>query len=113
MIVDPVVNEKLWLQMPGEVATAHRVVVTGQPVMAEVRGQRTRAIPVRKISAAHEGTHLVPAAELLDATPLSPAEQAEYRRLDGQLAGTIGDRRRLLAFFGLVHRAAIYGEASA
>ncbi|HYD12714.1 MAG TPA: hypothetical protein VEC11_07690 [Allosphingosinicella sp.] len=113
MSVQPVVNERLWLQMPGEVASACRVVLTGQPIMAEIRGQRTRAFPVRKISAAHEGTHLAPAAELLDAAPLSAAEQAEYAQLDRKLAGTIGDRRVLRAFFGLLHRAAIYGEASA
>jgi hypothetical protein len=113
MLVDPVVNERLWLQMPGEVASAHRVVLAGQPCMAEVRGQRTRAVAVRKIAAAHEGAILVPLAELLNAAPLSAADRAEYDRLDRQLAGTHGERRALRAFFGLLHRSVTYGEASA
>lgn len=110
--VSPVINEALWIQMPGEVAEAHRVIIAGVPRMFEVDGRRFRVVPIRRIGGVNEDSFLAPVADLFDARPLNAAESAEYVELDRQLAGTIGDRRRLRAFFALMHRAKIYGEAT-
>jgi hypothetical protein len=106
-----VINERLWIEMPGEVAVPHRVIPVGDPQLAEVGGRRQRSIAVRRIGDGY-GPFLVPIAELVDAAPLTPAEIADYDRLDGELAGTIGDSRKLRAFNGLLHRRQIYGEAA-
>lgn len=103
-----VIGEKLWIEMPGEVARPHRVLPIGQPRIAEVHGRRQRAIDVRVLGGF--GIVLVPVAELTEAAPLSAAELADYDRLDGELAGTIGDRRKVRAFMTLFHRRQLFGE---
>ena len=70
-------NERLWIQMPGEIATAHRVVPVGNPHNATIDGQSVRAILVRKLDAAGAGSILVPVSELTDPAPLTPADLAE------------------------------------
>jgi hypothetical protein len=112
MPVIPVINERLWLKMRGELAHPHRVVVTGPARTVAMEEKRVRAVPAVKVRAPGEGTIMVPVAELLDAAPLSAAERDAYDQLDRDLAGTMGDRGALRAFFGLLHRAALYGEAA-
>lgn len=106
-----VIGEKLWIEMPGEVARPHRVLPIGKPCLAEVAGRRQRAIEVREIGT--PGSIMIPLAELTDAAPLSPADLAEYDRLDAELAGTIGDRKKLLPFMALLWRRDLFGELPA
>lgn len=106
-----VLGEKLWIEMPGEVARPHRVVPIGEPRLVELDGRRQRAITVRTLD--HLGVVTIPVAELAEAAPLSAADVAEYDRLDGELAGTIGDRKKLLPFMALFWRRQLFGELGA
>jgi hypothetical protein len=77
-------------------------------------GSRRRSPPARGAgqswSIARQD-RLVPAADLVPAEALTDAEEAEYRRLDAQLAGTIGEARTLKRFNGLRLRSLMFGTA--
>jgi hypothetical protein len=109
-----VINERLWIENGAGAAKAHRVVPTDKPRLALVGDRRQRVVPVRKLDRLGDGTVLVPAAELADAAPLSPADVAQYDRLDAELAGSlVTDSRKMKAFNALRLRALVYGECGA
>ena len=108
---------RLWIEMPGEVATAHRVVPVGQPHLAKFGERRQRATLVRVVSddwPTNRPRQLaVPIAELVDAAPLTPADVAEYDRLDNELAGAARPPRPTLRdFHALRLRALMFGEVA-
>jgi len=80
------------------------------PRLAVIDGRRQRAMPLRLIGEAGTGERLVPTSDLVPAAPLTAAEEAEYARLDAQLAGTLGEARTLKRFNGLRLRSLVFGE---
>jgi hypothetical protein len=99
----------LYIEHGDGAAVAHRAMPSGKPCLATLDDRRQRAQPVKLIDA-HED-RLVPAADLAPAELLSDAEEAEYARLDAQLAGTLGDARTLKRFNSLRLRSLMFGGA--
>lgn len=87
-----IINEALWIENGEGAARAHRVCITGSA---------GRDALITFLDTPGRGTGRVPRSELASAAPLSPAEEREYDRLDAELAGTIGDRRKLRRFNAL------------
>jgi hypothetical protein len=77
-----------------------------------IDGRRQRAVPVRLVDERGSVQALVPASDLVPAAALSEAEEAEYLRLDAQLAGTIGEARTLKRFNALRLRSLIFREGN-
>jgi len=102
-------TEQLWIESGDGAAKAHRVIPWGQPRLAVIEDRRCRAIPVRFVGSANE--RLVPATDLVPATPLTEAEEREYQKLDAVLAGTMGEARTLKRFNGLRLRSLIFGAS--
>jgi hypothetical protein len=97
----------LYIEHGDGAAVGHRALLAGDPCLAVVEDRRQRAVRVKLV-----GTHqdrLVPTADLVPAAPLTEEEEAEYRRLDAQLAGTMGEARTLKRFNGLRLRSLMFG----
>lgn len=109
MIGDP---HLLWIELGDGAAAAHCVGWAGKPCLAVIDGRRQRAVPIRLANGYGDLNRLVPASELVPATPLTAAEEAEYHRLDAQLAGTLGEARTLKRFNGLRLRSLMFGGAA-
>jgi hypothetical protein len=99
----------LYIEHGDGAAVAHRALPSGTVRLAVVEDRRQRAVPVKLVDAHQD--RLVPAADLVAAEPLSAAEEAEYRHLDAQLAGTIGEARTLKRFNALRLRSLMFGAA--
>lgn len=95
--------EVLWIERPDGAAVARKA-------RAIEPGRKTTKIVLLDGSGTRRD---VPTAELAPARPLSADEVAEYECLDAELAGTIGDSRKLRRFNALRLRAIIYGEPAA
>jgi hypothetical protein len=106
-----VIGQQLWIENGGGAPTAHRVILSGRPHHAVIDGRKRRAIIVRKVNTIGEGSLVVAMAELTEAAPLSAADEAEYQRLDAELAGTIGDSAKLVRFNALRLRWLMFGGA--
>lgn len=98
------INAMLWIENGEGAALAHRVTIAGKPFFQPIEGRRQRAVKIRGDCL----DRYVPMTELTAAAPLSPAEEAEYRRLDRELAGTIGDARKLKRFNALRLRSLLF-----
>ncbi|HEX8224487.1 MAG TPA: hypothetical protein VF605_11785 [Allosphingosinicella sp.] len=95
-------GEILWIERPDGAAVAHKV-------RAIEPGRKTTKIVLLDGSGAR---HDVPTGDLTPAAPVTAAERAEYHRLDAELAGTIGDSRKLRRFNMLRLRWIVCGEAA-
>lgn len=91
-------------------AKAHRCIPAGPPRLAIIEGRRQRCAPIRILDQAGTREALVPCADLVPAEPLSDADERECRRLDAQLAGTIGEARTLKRFNQLRLRSLVCGS---
>jgi hypothetical protein len=98
----------LYIERGDGAAIAQRALVRGEVRMASFDGRRQRAVPVKLVDARED--RIVRVADLIDAAPLTAAEEAEYRRLDAQLAGTIGEARTLKRFNALRLRSLMFGD---
>lgn len=107
-----IIGEQLWIERGDGAARAHRVRPCGPVRLAIIEGRRQRATPVRLLGVAGASERYVPASELVPAEPLTRAEEAEYNRLEEQLAGTIGEARALKRFNCLRLRSLIFGAAA-
>ena len=105
------IGEILWIERGDGAARAHRAIPRGAARLAIVGGRRQRAVPIRV--AGETDDRMVAAGELVPAKPLTTAEEAEYQRLDAQLAGTLGEARALRRFNGLRLRSLLFGSATA
>lgn len=103
-----VIGEMLWIERPDGAAIAHRALPCGRVRLGIFGGRRQRTLPVRLIEQAGTGERLVPVGDVVPAAPLTEAEEAEYRRLDAQLAGTIGEARTLRRFNALRLRSLLF-----
>lgn len=101
-----IIGERLWIENGDGAAVAHRVIATGSPMLADIDAHRRRAVPIQIVGGERR---IVPVSELTEAAPLSPADEAEYRRLDVELAGTIGDSGKLARFNALRLRSVLFG----
>lgn len=104
------INEALWIENGDGAAVAHRVVISGPPCLTVIDGRRQRAVPVRGVDLHFHD--FVPQADLTEAAPLSPCDELEYQCLDRELAGTIGDARKLKRFNALRLRSLLFGDGS-
>lgn len=95
-------NKVLWIERPEGAAVAHRACLIE-------RGRKTAAIALLDGSGARRE---VPAGDLVPAAPLGALEEAEYQKLDRQLAGTIGDSRKLRRFNALRLRSLLFPAGS-
>lgn len=86
------INQALWIEHGDGAARAHPVCILGR------RGRET---VVRLLDGNDTAARAVKPAEIVPAAPLSPHEEAEYQRLDRELAGTLGDKRKLRRFNAL------------
>ncbi|MEA3017330.1 MAG: hypothetical protein QOI38_2052 [Sphingomonadales bacterium] len=91
-------NEVLWIENGDGAARGHRACLIGR--------NRTKAT----IALLERGgdRREVAVAELTAAEPLTADEEREYERLDAELAGTIGEARKLRRFNALRIRSLIY-----
>ncbi|HEX5183619.1 MAG TPA: hypothetical protein VFW19_10770 [Allosphingosinicella sp.] len=105
-----IIGERLWIENGDGAAVAHRVIATGSPRLAEIGAHRRRAVPIQIVGG---DRRIVPVSELTEAAPLSTADEAEYRRLDAELAGTIGDGAKLARFNALRLRSIMFGSTGA
>lgn len=101
----------LWIERGDGAAVAHRALPCGPVHLATIDERRQRGTPVRLIGQAGASERLVPSCDLVPAEPLNDAEEAEYRRLDAQLAGTMGEARALKRFNALRLRSLMFGGA--
>lgn len=101
------IGEALYIANGEGAATAERVIPRGPVHLAIVAGRRQRAVEARFSDGA---IRLVPSSDLALAAPLSASEEAEYQRLDAQLAGTIGEARALKRFNQLRLRSLLFGS---
>jgi hypothetical protein len=99
----------LFIERGDGAAVAHRVMANGKVRLGVVDDRRQRAVPVKLIDMRQE--RLVPAADVVPATALIAAEEAEYHKLDAQLAGTVGEARALKRFNALRLRWLMFGGA--
>lgn len=99
----------LFIERGDGAAVAHRALLRGDVRLAVIDDRRQRTVQVKLIDAHLD--RLVPAADLVPAEPLNDAEEAEYRRLDAQLAGTMGEARTLKRFNALRLRSLTFGTA--
>jgi hypothetical protein len=99
----------LYIERGDGAAVAHRAIPRGDVCLAVIDSRRQRAVPIQMIDERGAVQALVPAADLVAAEPLTAAEEAEYRRLDAQLAGTIGEARTLKRFNALRLRSVMFG----
>jgi hypothetical protein len=97
----------LYIEHGDGAAVAHRALANGRARLAVLEGRRQRAIPVHLLDVRED--RLAPAADVVAAAPLTAAEEAEYQRLDAQLAGTIGEARTLKRFNALRLRSLMFG----
>jgi hypothetical protein len=95
--------EILWIERPAGAAVAHKA-------RAIEPGRKITKIVLLDGSGARRD---VPTGELAPARPLTAAEVADYHRLDAELAGTIGDSRKLARFNALRLRWIAYGTEEA
>lgn len=102
-----VIGEKLWVERGDGAPIGHRVVEIGKPFKGTHFGKRTTLVDVCLIDTGARTA--APMSELVPAAPLTAAEEAEYLELDMQLAGTIGDARKLRRFNGLRLRSLLFG----
>lgn len=100
------IGERLWIENGEGAAKAHRVILAGPPRRAAIGGKVRHAVEVREPGSA--ASRLVPCADLVDAAPLTAADEAEYRRLDARLAGTKGDAALLRRFNALRLRSLMF-----
>jgi hypothetical protein len=99
----------LFIERGDGAAVAHRVQATGNVRLEVVDDRRQRAVPVKLIDMHQE--RVVPAADIVAAAALTAAEEAEYQKLDAQLAGTVGEARTLRRFNALRLRWLMFGSA--
>lgn len=90
-------NEVLWIEWGEGAARGHRACLLG-------RGRGKATIALLDCG----GRRDVPAGELVPAAPLSAEEEREYDRLDAELAGTLGEGRKLRRFNGLRIRGLLF-----
>lgn len=105
------IGEEIWIENGAGAARAHRVVRVGPVHLAPIGESRRRAVLIQSVERAGDPTRLVPVSELTAAAPLSAAEEAEFHRLDRELAGTKGEAGRLSRFNALRLRSLIYDPA--
>jgi hypothetical protein len=99
----------LYIEHGDGAAIAHRAIPRGDVRLAVIGDRRQRAVPIQMIDERGSVQALVPAADLVAAESLTAAEEAEYQRLDAQLAGTIGETRTLKRFNSLRLRSLMFG----
>lgn len=106
-----IIGEFLWIERGDGAAVAHRALPCGPVRLATIEDRRQRALPVRLVGEAGAGERLIPACDLVPATPLTGDEEREYARLDALLAGTMGEARTLKRFNALRLRSLMFGDA--
>lgn len=103
---------RLWIERPDGAAVGHRCMIVGdRPALHLFDGRRRRCHCIKILGQSE--LLAAPVDHVVPAMPLSPAEVAEYSRLDADLAGTFGDARLLTRFNGLRLRALHFGELAA
>lgn len=79
------IGERLWIKSPAGAAEGHRCTIVRSRHIGELDGKRRFVVTIRLIE---DKIQLdVDPADIVDAVPLSRADQARYHELDQALAG--------------------------